>query len=143
MIELLGEEQIHMTPKQISEILDMVNKEELLEIEEKIEKALGQAQSKKKALDSKLKATSSIENVPSTPKENDPATMVEQVRVRDAEQLLSESPTPTTQPPKAPAKAFKEIADKDSDAHETDADFKDGTEHEKEARRKMSGSQSS
>lgn len=43
MIELLGEEQkIVMTPKQMTEILNLVNKEEIIEMEEKVEKALGQ-----------------------------------------------------------------------------------------------------
>ena len=43
VIELLGQEKIHMSPKQISEALDLVNKEELLEMEGKIEKALSKS----------------------------------------------------------------------------------------------------
>ena len=43
MIELLGEEEIHMSPKQMTEMLNLVNKEEIIEMEEKVEKALGQA----------------------------------------------------------------------------------------------------
>ncbi len=43
MIELLSDEKIQMSPKQMTEILNLVNKEEILEMEEKVEKALGHA----------------------------------------------------------------------------------------------------
>lgn len=43
MIELLGHENIQMTPKQVTEILNLVTKEEILEMEQKVTKALGQA----------------------------------------------------------------------------------------------------
>ena len=42
MIELLEDEEIHMSPKQMTEILNLVTKEEIIEMEEKVEKALGQ-----------------------------------------------------------------------------------------------------
>lgn len=42
MVELLEDEEIHITPKQMTEILNLVTKEEILEMEEKVEKALGQ-----------------------------------------------------------------------------------------------------
>lgn len=43
VIELLSDEKVQMNSKQMSEILNLVNKEEILEMEEKVEKALGQA----------------------------------------------------------------------------------------------------
>lgn len=43
VIELLSDENIQMSPKQMTEILNLVNKEEILEMEEKVEKALGHA----------------------------------------------------------------------------------------------------
>ena len=43
VIELLSDEKIQMNPKQMTEILNLVNKEEILEMEEKVEKALGHA----------------------------------------------------------------------------------------------------
>lgn len=43
MIELLSDEKIQMSSKQMTEILNLVNKEEILEMEGKVEKALGQA----------------------------------------------------------------------------------------------------
>lgn len=43
VIELLSDEKIQMSSKQMTEILNLVNKEEILEMEGKVEKALGQA----------------------------------------------------------------------------------------------------
>lgn len=43
MIELLSDEKIQMSSKQMTEILNLVNKEEILEMEGKVEKALNQA----------------------------------------------------------------------------------------------------
>lgn len=42
MIELLEDEEIQMSPAQMTEILNLVNKEEILEMEEKAEKNLSQ-----------------------------------------------------------------------------------------------------
>lgn len=39
----MSDEKIQMSPKQMTEILNLVNKEEILEMEEKVEKALGHA----------------------------------------------------------------------------------------------------
>lgn len=47
VIDLLSEEKFQMTPNQMSEVLNLVNKEELLEMDEKLEKALGQTKSNK------------------------------------------------------------------------------------------------
>ena len=41
MIELLEEEGTHLTAKQMTEILGIVNKEELLDVEKKVVKTLG------------------------------------------------------------------------------------------------------
>lgn len=38
----MEEYEIHMSPKQMTEVLQVVNKEEILEMEEKAEKSLGQ-----------------------------------------------------------------------------------------------------
>lgn len=43
MIELLEDEGIHLTANQMTELLGVVNQEELLEVEKKIEKTLKQA----------------------------------------------------------------------------------------------------
>ena len=43
MVDLLSEEKFQMTPKQMSEVLNLVNKEEIIEMDEKLEKALNQS----------------------------------------------------------------------------------------------------
>lgn len=40
MIETIGKENVNLKEKQVNEILDLIDKEEVLETEEKIEKAL-------------------------------------------------------------------------------------------------------
>ena len=40
MIELVGKENVKLNKKQIDEIIDLISKEELIELEEQIEKAL-------------------------------------------------------------------------------------------------------
>lgn len=44
MIEVIGKENINLKEKQMNEILDLIDKEEVLETEEKIEKALKKEQ---------------------------------------------------------------------------------------------------
>lgn len=39
-MELIGKESVQLTSKQIDELIELIDKEELLEVEEKIEKAL-------------------------------------------------------------------------------------------------------
>lgn len=48
MIELLEEEGINLTAKQMTEILGVVSKEEFLEMEKKLEKTLGQVVNNRK-----------------------------------------------------------------------------------------------
>merc|ERR1712071_413527 len=43
VVDLLSEEKFQMTPKQMSEVLNLVNKEEIIEMDEKLEKALNQS----------------------------------------------------------------------------------------------------
>merc|ERR1712071_703544 len=43
VIDLLSEEKFQMTPNQMSEVLNLVNKEEIIEMDEKLEKALNQS----------------------------------------------------------------------------------------------------
>lgn len=40
MIETIGKENVQLSDKQLNEILDLIDKEEIIETEEKIEKAL-------------------------------------------------------------------------------------------------------
>lgn len=47
MIEIIGKENVNLKENQIHEILDLINKEEILETEEKIEKALKKEQEQK------------------------------------------------------------------------------------------------
>jgi LETM1 and EF-hand domain-containing protein 1 len=44
IIETIGKENINLNEKQMNEIIDMIDKEEILETEEKIEKALKKEQ---------------------------------------------------------------------------------------------------
>lgn len=44
MIETIGKENVKLKEKQLNEILDLIDKEEILETEEKIEKALRKEQ---------------------------------------------------------------------------------------------------
>lgn len=43
-METIGQENVQLNPKQVNEILDLIDKEEILEIEEKIEKVLKKEQ---------------------------------------------------------------------------------------------------
>lgn len=43
-METIGQENVQLNPKQVNEILDLLDKEEILEIEEKIEKVLKKGQ---------------------------------------------------------------------------------------------------
>jgi Ca2+-binding EF-hand superfamily protein len=47
VLELLGNEQVHLPSKQIRHIVDMLTKEEMLEVEQNIEILLGQGSDKK------------------------------------------------------------------------------------------------
>uniref|UniRef100_A0A6P7GEP9 Mitochondrial proton/calcium exchanger protein n=1 Tax=Diabrotica virgifera virgifera TaxID=50390 RepID=A0A6P7GEP9_DIAVI len=40
VIEIIGKENVNLSPKQIDELVDLIDKEEILEVEDKIEKAL-------------------------------------------------------------------------------------------------------
>lgn len=80
MIELLEEEGVHLTAKQMTDILGVVNKEELLQVEKKIEKSLGHIFNSKKQddiLPSQLLQTEGIQHV-----------SVEQVLVREMEEPI-------------------------------------------------------
>lgn len=78
MIELLGEEQIKITPKQMTELLNLVTKEEILEMEEKVEKAL--SQTKTAAAHAAAAAVNVALRSPSNP-----SLVIEQVSVKEAE----------------------------------------------------------
>ncbi len=80
VIELLEEEGVHLTAKQMTDILGVVNKEELLQVEKKIEKSLGHFLNSKKQDDiipSQLLQTKGIQHV-----------SVEQVLVREMEEPI-------------------------------------------------------
>lgn len=57
MIEFIGKENVQLNSKQISEIIDLIDKEEILEVEEKIEKAL---QKEKETSQAAKQATPSV-----------------------------------------------------------------------------------
>lgn len=44
IMETIGKENVQLNPKQVNEMLDLLDKEEILEIEEKIEKVLKKEQ---------------------------------------------------------------------------------------------------
>jgi len=44
VMETIGQENVQLNPKQVNEMLDLLDKEEILEIEEKIEKVLKKEQ---------------------------------------------------------------------------------------------------
>ncbi|XP_017784305.1 PREDICTED: LETM1 and EF-hand domain-containing protein anon-60Da, mitochondrial [Nicrophorus vespilloides] len=47
VIEFIGKENVHLSPKQVDELVDLLEKEEILEVEDKIEKALKKEQERK------------------------------------------------------------------------------------------------
>lgn len=49
MIETIGKENVNLKEKQVNEILDLIDKEEVLETEEKIEKALKKEQEQRQS----------------------------------------------------------------------------------------------
>lgn len=56
VIEIIGKENVNLSPKQIDELVDLIDKEEILEVEDKIEKALQKdKESKSKDSDSSEK----------------------------------------------------------------------------------------
>lgn len=50
MIEVIGKENINLKEKQMNEILDLIDKEEVIETEEKIEKALKKEQEQRQSV---------------------------------------------------------------------------------------------
>lgn len=73
-----------MSPKQMTEMLNLVSKEEILEMEEKVEKALGQT---KKAAEHVV-ATAVKAGFPSAADEL-PSISIEQIPVKESEKSVS------------------------------------------------------
>lgn len=55
MIETIGKENVNLKEKQLNEILDLIDKEEVLETEEKIEKALKKEQEQRQIAKNEMK----------------------------------------------------------------------------------------
>lgn len=72
-----------MSPKQMTEMLNLVSKEEILEMEEKVEKALGQT---KKAAEHVV-ATAIKAGFPAT--DELPSISIEQIPVKESEKSVS------------------------------------------------------
>lgn len=53
MIEFIGKENVHLNTKQLDELIELIDKEEILEVEDKIEKALQKEKETKSAEASK------------------------------------------------------------------------------------------
>ncbi|XP_043460850.1 mitochondrial proton/calcium exchanger protein [Leptopilina heterotoma] len=70
VVELIGQEDIKLSKKQVNELIDLMEKEEVLEVEDQIEKAL-----KKESKEAK-EETSSEENIKNDSKSTVPATPV-------------------------------------------------------------------
>lgn len=54
VIEFIGKENVHLSAKQLDELIDLIDKEETLEVEDKIERAL-QKEKETKSLEKKQK----------------------------------------------------------------------------------------
>ncbi|GJQ74101.1 hypothetical protein Trydic_g19023 [Trypoxylus dichotomus] len=61
VIEFIGKENVQLNSKQITEIIDLIDKEEILEVEEKIEKALQKEKETSEAA-KQLKSTSQVDS---------------------------------------------------------------------------------
>lgn len=59
MIEFIGKENVHLNTKQLDELIELIDKEEILEVEDKIEKALQKEKETKSAEAAQQPATES------------------------------------------------------------------------------------
>lgn len=80
-----------MSPKQMTEMLNLVSKEEILEMEEKVEKALGQT---KKAAEHVV-ATAVKAGFPSAADEL-PSISIEQIPVKESEKSVNTTKEPSS-----------------------------------------------
>jgi len=88
VIDLLSEEKFQMTPNQMSEVLNLVNKEELLEMDEKLEKALGQTKSNKPSPSPSPSPSSAAPSNPIVRPEGDQEVNVEKFPITDVEKAF-------------------------------------------------------
>ncbi|XP_056631899.1 mitochondrial proton/calcium exchanger protein [Diorhabda sublineata] len=64
VIEIIGKENVNLSPKQIDELVDLIDKEEILEVEDKIEKALQKDKESKSAKKKESDNSEKNDNVP-------------------------------------------------------------------------------
>lgn len=66
VIEFIGKENVHLNPKQIDELVELLDKEEIIEVEDKIERALAKEKEIKKTAASTAAATAAAAEKPTT-----------------------------------------------------------------------------
>ncbi|CAH1099864.1 unnamed protein product [Psylliodes chrysocephalus] len=74
VIEIIGKENVNLSPKQIDELIDLIDKEEILEVEDKIEKALQKDKEAKKQAAAATEASGSGKSPDSTKSNDDTKT---------------------------------------------------------------------
>lgn len=60
VLEIVGNEHVHLSEKQMSELIELLDKEEILEVESKIQKALNKAASAAKEQDKTNEASGKV-----------------------------------------------------------------------------------